>query len=320
MEIKIIKCSDGFFIQKQGSYHEGKGVELRFAGERVRPTWSNDWFKVSQIGLPVTRTIAAKKQTTGYRLKDEFAPTEALPKEVDVDFFAYRDGECKNPEIRGLYLPVEIELPETYEEVETEFTMIAEVEGELLEKSLNFPVYGKWASEGKNWKITNQAVKVSLIDEITLPKILQQEVPCELSSEDSYSIIRTYIKDNIDPKVAKISSDYDFCLSVEKRIPLSEKVEYRHDENAWSGMFGGRRKKPKFVTKYRTERTVKVYETAPLIKGKAYDKYPATQPFRGINTEDLKQNIDIFLEALMEEINRPLKDCPTCKGQGILEG
>ena len=59
-----------------------------------------------------------------------------------------------------------------------------------------------------------------------IPDILIHNYPCEISSVDLYSVVRQYIKDNIDTKVAKITTDYNFCFEVKKLIPLHTPKDY----------------------------------------------------------------------------------------------
>jgi len=40
--------------------------------------------------------------------------------------------------------------------------------------------------------------------------------------------------------------------------------------------------------------------------------------FEGNNIEDSHQNIEKYLKELMAHINKPIKDCPHCKGMGVL--
>lgn len=315
MKIQTIKTKDGYFVSTPIVNGCGRPLEkLVFNRKKLEPTWKPNWYKLDAIDVEVEQIVPEKKTLIGYNLKPEYVATEAMPQKVNQDFFG---EEPYDHPLIGLYLPEYAIEPELYIDFsDYEFEIIGEVDGALVRNTISYPVYGAYPnSDGKNYTITNANTKLGLLDEITTPEILKDEVPCELSAEDSYKIIRAHVKDNIDPKVARISFDYEFCLGVEKRIPLVEKEKFIYDENAWSGFFGGRRKKPKMVTDYRVERKKMVYEVAP----KPYQSYPVAKPFRGENAKNLKLNIDTFLEALMEEINRPVRDCPTCKGCGILE-
>lgn len=301
---EVIKTRDGYFIK------DAQGFV--FGNEKPKGTWKRDWFKIKSIGN-VKKIVPEVKTIKGYVLSDEYAQTEAMPKNVSKDFFGEEYWEHK---LYSLYNPEYEVTPETTEDIDYEINVVAEIDGELIEKTINFPVYGRYPNlDGKKWSVTNDRIKLGLLDEIITPDILQQERPCELSSEDSYKIIRTHIKDNIDLKVATITSDYEFCLTVEKRIQLSEKEEYTVDENF---NFFGRKRKPRFVTKYRVERKMPIYKIAPRLKGTVYNGYPEAPIFRGENTKNLDENIKEYLDEIMKEINKPLKDCPHCKGQGVI--
>jgi hypothetical protein len=74
--------------------------------------------------------------------------------------------------------------------------------------------------------------KYNLLDRITTHPVLLQTKPCYLTNEESYKIIRNHVKVNINPKYAKITSDYDFCFTVEKVIELHKTYEYTVNVNA----------------------------------------------------------------------------------------
>ncbi len=101
----------------------------------------------------------------------------------------------------------------------------------------------------------------------------------------------------------------DFCFTVEKVLDLYKPYEYTVDANA-----NYHRRKAKYEKRYRNVRTHKVYEAAP----KPYNNYPVVESFSGKNYEDLKQNIDNFLNELMDEINEPVVECKCCKGRGVI--
>lgn len=58
---------------------------------------------------------------------------------------------------------------------------------------------------------------------------------------------------------------------------------------------------------------MKVYEIAP----KEYQSYPVIEPFNGNGEDDLKQNIQTYLNEIMIKINEPLIECEHCKGLGV---
>jgi hypothetical protein len=314
MKITAIKTSDGYFIKsaEATNYSNDSLKNIHFGRVAPESTWKPHWYKVADVYAKAEKYTPPTQKPISYILKPEYVATDALPKEVPLSEIDWEDSR------RGLYDYVMQDIPDSYEDVEIEISLVAELEGKLVQETILYPVYGRYpASEGKSWRVTNSQIKLGLVDEITTPEILREERPCELSTKDSYAIIRTYIKDHIDPKVATISSDYDFCLTVEKRIPLAEKETYRIDENF--DFFSKRKRKPKMVTRYRVERKKEIYKIAPRIDGKVYSNYPEAPAFRGENARNLKANIDEYLQELIKEINRPLHDCPHCNGMGVVE-
>lgn len=309
MKIITIKKPDGYFIRDDSSGYRSGIAELRFNGKEPEKTWKSDWYKVESIEN-IKKYIPERREYLGYKLKKEFSKTKDIPKYVKYEDKCSHFGEYYDENYFNLYELDYKEIPSELEDIEIEIENIGEVKGELVESKIEYEVYSKW---GKKRTITNKDLERNLLDEIITPEILEDEVPVKLSSKESYDIIRAYIKDNIDPKHAEITSDYDFCLTVKKRIPLSEEKSVTYDSNL--NLFSKRKRKPKFVTKMVKERSFEVYETAP----ESYRNYSVTKPFVGENVEELKKNIDTFLKELIKNINKPLKDCPNCKGCGVID-
>jgi len=116
--------------------------------------------------------------------------------------------------------------------------------------------------------------------------------------------LRNYLKLNINPKYARISSDYDFCLSVEKVIS--------HEPESYTVDVGKR--KPKYETRYRKQRTIKAFETSP----EGYSSYPTQKSISAKNQKELEEKIDDYLEEVLNEINKPLIQCNCCNGMGVI--
>ena len=99
--------------------------------------------------------------------------------------------------------------------------------------------------------ITIDDVKFDTLDRIKTPELAVSNKACSLSREYTLKIIRCYLKKNIDEKYATITSDYDFHIAVEKKLKLAKPVEYQENIG---------KRKPKYVTRFRTERGEKVYD------------------------------------------------------------
>ncbi len=163
--------------------------------------------------------------------------------------------------------------------------------------------------------LTN-VVEYSHFDEMFTPEFMLHKRPCKLSSEQSYKIVRQYIKDNIDRKQALIDSDYSFCFSINKIVETkpypTKKEKYTPRGNSY--------KPPRFEHGKANTKKVSIFRMTwdRADKGKGYGDYPVIAGFEGDSLADLKLNVKAYLENLMETINTPLKECPNCSGHGVL--
>ena len=268
-----------------------------FDGQKALPTRKPEWFELPNLPKKVERIVKPPQTISCYKLKDGFVPTDKLPQEVPADFFAW-DGEIdeyENAEIMGLYEPTYNQKPEYLEEVEFEIETIAH--------------------KGSNWNFVAAPKNVQhyLIDEITKHLDVLQDEPCFLTTEESYKRIREFVKLNINPRAAYVSSDYDFHFEVSKKIALHEKVKFQRNVKPFA-------KRPKYVDDYRDDRKLSVYDIIPKEDKRAsYSEHSHVAPkFEGANYEDLENNINNYLSELIGKINEPVKDCPHCEGRGVI--
>jgi hypothetical protein len=270
------------------SYFHTKLSNYLYDGEKPNKTYHKDWFEFKTIPTKIEKQLPARKINQRYELKNGFQETDLTPKVINK---SYIDEDSDFYEVKGLY-DFKYETEEAgFESIPFEITIAEEIDGEFeIVKMEHTPKY-------------------NLLDRITTHPVLLQTKPCYLTNEESYKIIRNHVKVNINPKYAKITSDYDFCFTVEKVIELHKTYEYTVNVNA-----NYSRRKPKYEKRYNITRTVRVYQVAP----KTYDGYPIVEPFSGKDYDDLKKNIDEFLHNLMEMINEPVVECEHCKGRGVI--
>ncbi|KAF6565358.1 hypothetical protein G9G63_09370 [Paenibacillus sp. EKM202P] len=283
LKLIVIKTKSRVYVSdniNNGSYHYTKIKELIFDGVKPVPTFKADWFEIKEVPELIQKKLPSERINTRYELKEAHYST-GLPKVLRSQDFS-EEGQYES--VYGLYdLRYELTEPKLVE-VEFELNVIVEdSDFEIVRSDYN--------------------LQHSVLDQIITHPVLLSTRPCTLSRQESYNIVRKYIKANIDPRWATITSDYDFCFTVSKNIE-HEPEEYRVNVG---------KRKPKYETRYTRSRTVKVYETSP----KSYDRYPVIEPFAGKNEEDLKQNIQKFLDGLMKVINKPLIECEHCKGYGV---
>lgn len=316
LELVGLKSDKGFFFTDNidnSEYHHSYINNYFYDRKEAKITNKKFWFVIDNEFSKVERFISAKKEIKGYKLKDGFPVSDKTPKKVDIEFFKFidddDDGYYKNGEIKGLYEAEYKEIPEYYEDVEFNLKIVGEVKTSKVNHVFSYKILDKW---NKEFKITEKDVTYNFINEIlyTIPELSQTE--CELTRKQSYDIIRKYIKDNINSKYAEITSDYNFCLTVKKKLYLIEPEKYVIDVNF--NPFSKRKKKSKYETRYRTINKVECYETSP----DGYKDYSVVEKFKGKDIKDLHNNIEKFLKELIGYINEPIEYCPHCGGSGII--
>ncbi len=319
LEIKAIKTEIGYFVQRNNpGYRTNSELEqYLFDGEAPEKTFALNWVKISQEPKQITRNRSPRSVYSDFILKDPSLESEQIPASLPYkgESFGetYSDSPYKN--LASLYESTWKSVEQEPEVIDFKFEVCLEID-ELKEYSeFSYPARLKVNYDTKLGEITANSLKHDLIDTILYPGIVLPRCTSRLTSEQTYQIIREHIRRNIDPKYAKITSDYDFCFEVKKSIRLCETVPYQVDVSSFKA------KKPKYETRYRTHREVKSFEMTwdTAHHGRPYDRYTPVVPFEGKNIEDLKEKIDSFLKSLMEKINAPIIDCPHCTGKGVIE-
>lgn len=294
LKLVVIK-SNKLFISDDitGSYYNTKITNLLVDDKKLKPTYLKNWFEIDEFPQKIEEIIPSKKINVRYELKDEYKniANENTPP-VIYEYINNEDSEFYD--IRGLYEQKFDVTEETTEEIPFEIVILDEIDNFKLPETPKFNV------------------DYHLIDKLQTHPVLLHLKPCQLTEQQTYEIIRNYIKNNIDLKYAKITSDYNFCFTVKKIITLAKKESYKVDVN--NKLFGKKRK-PKYETKYRTDRDVIIFE----MTHEHYKEYPQIQPFKGKNYKDLLHNIGEYLNKLIKEINEPLIDCPHCNGTGVVK-
>jgi hypothetical protein len=141
------------------------------------------------------------------------------------------------------------------------------------------------------------------------PEVAWHLGPCSIDSRVAYRIIRFYVQTNIDPRWAEITSDYDFCFTVKKRVRVEPYT--RHYESVFSS-----RRRPKFKTDTVQFHTHELFEMTHA--DARYKGYTVVDGFSAPSLADLAETIDHYLRCLSEAINEPLARCPTCHGEGTV--
>jgi hypothetical protein len=312
IEIHVIKTDKGCFISDCNvsdgyyyNYHTSKIDNLLFDGKKPQATFSKNWLFIEKMPKVIMSKRSDKRINIRYELKDISMESDHFPLtilELDYEDEKYPFYEYKYDIEKGEYF-----------EINPEINIIAEVKDFQIPNAFEYEGLRKWNYSDEKYTITSANIEHQLLDKIAFPDILLSLKPSKISSEDLYCIVRNYIKENIDKDQARITSDYDFCFTVKKIIPLYEIKKFTYT-NPFESTKKKRQKIHHGVKEYNE------YIVWEMTSEKSnYDRYPVLDGITAETQDELKKKIDLFLEDLIYKINKPFVPCPHCEGKGYLE-
>lgn len=298
VELKGTHKPSWYFLEGETSIHT---LENKLPDVEVDSYWELKNKEDTSLGLPETLT------------------REDAAEDYDEEEYQYYISNPKYSRFSNLYKRVPVREGGGYENVTDEWKIEALGELEISEVTNNLSDMKVTWKEKVNFKeITKELdlsaiTKYSEIEEMLISDLVIHNRPCYVSVDTTYKIIRSWVKDNINGKYARVTSDYDFCFTVKKVIPIKPYI--RKTEILTNR--GKSYAKPRFKEQTISDKMVEVFEMCP---SKRYQKYTPIAPFKGDNLKDLADNIKTYLEELMDFLNAPLHECEHCKGTGhILE-
>ena len=332
--IKAIKTNTGFYITDQSfaeRYQYSDSIIKRYLINDAKPKNSYDpaWFWVEGKEIySVKKQVPETKINERFELIDSRLQSDKIPLMIKKeDALADEDEETVGEEpggwkypishLRSLYtLKYEYSEP-SFEEVEFTLDIILTLNIDKIvapEKMFYRGDFNTWLNDGKGgYPLLEADVNHPLLAKIIYPKIALQYTESKYTSKQVYNILREYIKKNINNKVARITSDYNFCFTVEKVIGLAE--PYSWDKEILT-VRGKSHRPKKFDKRYVSTRSVKVFEMT-----NTDDNYKGYTPISAMvagTEQELVEKMKNLCENLIAEINIPLKDCPHCNGSGVI--
>lgn len=324
LRIKLIKTDKCCFISDlyatdsySASYHQSKIKHLFFDGEKPQVTHCLNWFRIKTVPTKIQRLISGKTINARWEIAnpDKLMPALNIPKVIEYE----SDLETEIKESLGLsvfealYTYCYDVAPDTYEDVEYEIDTILEIDNYIEPTKFEYTALHKESWSEEVYTINDKHIEHQVLDKIIFPEIVLSNCPSKLTSKQVYDITRQYIKDNLDTKVATITSDYDFCFEVHKIIPL-----LKPETLSYQNLFA-RTKKERNKIHYTTKtyKQEKVFEMTHNQSN--YKDYTAIPEILGQNQEELKQKLDEWLETCIALINKPLQLCPHCNGTGYVQ-
>lgn len=292
-----IESDSAFYIHKPDTgYRSTNWKDYLFDNQKANKTFNSDWLKIEKRPDKISKIIKGQSINNRYELKEKFW---ALPEDTFPKVAISKNPNDFGDDFDDKFYDYKYETsPDSEEIINFEIKVIAHVT-DFAELKTDIPY------------------ESPLINKIFFPSILLSTKQVKMSSETSYKLIRKYVKENLDYKNAKISSDYDFIFQVDKIIDLDEPISERFITNLFS-------KKPKYVTKMREKSCIPVYNMIYIKQNgnRSYEAPSWTQiapTFESANYKELKESFNAYVKELVDFLNRPLKQCSHCKGTGVIE-
>ena len=310
-----IKTDKGCFISDcfvtsgyDFEYHNTVIDKLLFNGKKAAKTFHKNWYYIEQYPNLIQREINNERINKRYELLDKTLVSDKIPKIIP-----YETREEYNLNLLNSLYEYKYDIkPVHLEEIMYDIQVLCEIENYNFPPTFNYTGIKKEGFSDCKYIIKNSDIQHQLLDKIIFPPIMLHEKPCKLSSKQMYDITRQYIIDNIDQSVARITSNYDFCFEVCKIIPVIEpKIITYH--NIFAKTKRERDKIHSHIKKYEEYTIFNMTDDRQQYKG-----YSVIPEMYANNETELKEKLDTWLESLIKLINKPLCQCPECKGKGYI--
>jgi hypothetical protein len=312
-----IKTNEGIYITKfnenssWGNFNDLSYYKIN--GEHPKKSFDLSWNIIKEEPVTITREISPIKSNFRYELRDPSLASEKIPASLARDLvWQEEEGWSKEyKHLESLYVPAWDETPQPDMIIDFEYKLILETDELPDSRVLDWDISGR----GVTRKVKTSDLDYQVLDKIRFPRIYYEtHCPVMLPSPILYNIIRTHIKNNIDPTKAFIKSDYDFCFTVNKRISLEEPKNIKEQIMKRNGKSYN---PPKFVDKFiKYADDVKVFEMTS--EKDKYSKYPVLPSLYAESVSLIEEKVNNILNELMAFINAPLTVCAHCKGSGVI--
>ncbi len=315
MKIMAIKQPHGYYIYQQ-DFSSWFLQNLFINGEHPVSTFTDDWFFVPEKPTKIEEEKSQPNINFRYELIDPSMQSEKISlsfkKEevIQLDEGNYSVWKEEYRHLQSLYKLVSDPQPTIMVEIPFKLVELYEADHEA-QKPVDFSYPVKSGPYKEVDTITNERLKHRLLDEMYVSDLYLHEKPCRISSKNLYNIIREHVNRNINSQYAVVTSNYDFCFTVKKRLKLADPIKYTVNINS-----DRKRAKPKYVERYTVDRDVEIFNMTS--REDAYKGYQILPDLEAASEIELKEKIDEYLADLMEFINAPLIDCPCCNGTGAV--
>jgi len=328
IQIRYYKTNVGnFFTPTSGVTYYGSNtlqgnniVEINGVDVTTLQTHNGGWYLLDTELKDFKKKTPESSKMIGWKLKNPKIASDELPETLSINQIErdYDDDGYigSHAEYFALYEPMCEVIPAQIIPVEVELTLIRELDVGDYSKPAEMKVQMRDGNFGGKTQTVDlsRIASISEIETLLTPEFMQHTRPCSLTSEQVYKIVREHIIQNINGKVARVDSNYDFCFSVVKRVQVkpyvTKKESYTRGGNSY--------KPPRFVDKTVDSKDFNIFEmTWKGYKGnEGYPGHTCIEGWSADNLQELYDNMQRYLTELMQVINEPAKECQHCNGTG----
>lgn len=317
----ILKLDTGYYPQDLSKLYliNGKSCSLL----------NNNWYLLDDQEIAsIQKKVPESQVQVGWELDstNQIAGL-GLPKTQTMEELKYfYNSDKEEYEYQGLLAGVGIlykkvfeTIPERWEEIDFEVQIIRNLEIENISKPVEMKIMsyhqlGQYSVKPLEFDLKSVTTWGEL-EKILTPEFLLHERPCEISSQNLYKIIRTYVVQNLDRTKCKITSDYDFCFTVKRLVQVKPYVVKKEQ---YKGLFKSYNP-PKFKNETVTTKEVDCFEMTHDQadgNGRGYKGYTIISALKANNLKQLSEYLKQYLDDLITNLNTPVVECQHCNGTG----
>ena len=325
LNILYYKGNDGIYLSTMNSYGNKCAISQNniINGIEQESTNSRDWKFVRGIDeiKTVTHLSPPSRTLIGYVLTDESFANDNIPLRLSGEdvgrYWNDDDGHYEWKNYLNIYSLYKEEY--SYSEpiiVNVEFNAkkLGDINGVLSNPSDYSVSYSTEKFIHSNSELVEKSlaslVHYNDIDKMMTPEFMLHEKPCSIPSNAFYRIIRSFIIENINPRVSTISSNYEFCFSVSKNVSVRPYTVTSEEKKSNGRSYAI----PRINTKKIESKSVKIFDMTDDVN--RYRDYPILPAISGSSLSDLVDNVKHYLDVLINEINTPVQQCDHCNGTG----
>jgi hypothetical protein len=299
IKFKAYKSPLGLFIER--TEYESWYNYYEFNGKKLVNSHSDKWrlLEGEEELTSLTKQFTKNREVTGYTLSAPDLASDKIPLNLtneEVGRHWDDEEDChiwrNHWTLRSLYKEVYSE-PETgIEECAFEVNYLGFLDTGLLDAPFKTKVSviqrGNWTDTVKEVTIASLAEYEEIVRAV-VPDLVIHNQPCTISSYAAYCIVRAFVKENIDKKNARISSDYDFCFTVQKLIAIKPVSKQQEITTARNKSY----RPPRYKTITTLHKEIEVFEMTHAKEN--YRGYTPIAPFKGDNLKELVENVQAYL-------------------------